>query len=147
MIGFTLNFHWSNFLKSAFHHSRPQFDDPSLGETNSGICAGEFGNPSGHSVITSQFLLQLNLLVRERIAKKWRLAFDVFIWIQILMVCACRLYLGRHSVDQILLGLVLGIGTACFFHFELRHLIYETIDRPTWHHFRVAMLIFFVMGL
>lgn len=31
---------------------------------NSGVCAGEFGNPSGHSLCT-QYLINLHLLYRE----------------------------------------------------------------------------------
>lgn len=146
MICYILNFHWSNLLKSALHHSRPQFDDPSLGEINSGICAGEFGNPSGHALLTAQFLINLNLLYRERLSEKLPkkeliYLIDGFIWFQILAVCLCRLYLGRHSVDQIILGLALGTLTAYFLHNEIRPVIYETLDRPKWVHFKVAVIV------
>ena len=51
---FFMNQHWINFLKTAIGHSRPQFDDPTLGVVNeSEQCSGEFGNPSGHSLMAS----------------------------------------------------------------------------------------------
>lgn len=34
MSAYIINFHWCSLLKSALHHSRPQLDDPSLGEVN-----------------------------------------------------------------------------------------------------------------
>lgn len=86
MSAFFLNTHWSNFLKSVLHHSRPQFEDPTLGEENHGVCAGEFGNPSGHTVLAAQFLLNFWWLYRERIqntlGNKIYLTFgDIFIWV------------------------------------------------------------------
>lgn len=30
-------------------------------------------------------------------------------------ICFCRFYLGRHSVDQIILGLALGLAMAHFY--------------------------------
>jgi tryptophan-rich sensory protein len=59
----------------------------------------------------------------------------------VLAICACRLYLGRHSVDQILLGLCLGTLTAIFFHYEARPIIYETLDKPKWKHVQLATFI------
>ena len=48
---FFMTYHWNNFLKQGLQDSRPQFDDPSLAEENVGDCSGEFGNPSGHTLI------------------------------------------------------------------------------------------------
>lgn len=46
----------------------------------------------------------------------------------------CRLYLGRHSVDQVLVGCLLGIITANFFHYEMKPIIYETLINPKWNY-------------
>ena len=40
------------------------------------------------------------------------ITFSVYIFIG--LVCFCRLYLGRHSIDQILLGCIFGFGMAYF---------------------------------
>jgi hypothetical protein len=40
-------------LKSAFHKSRPLFDDINLADTSVKDCAAEFGNPSGHSLFST----------------------------------------------------------------------------------------------
>jgi len=57
-----INFHWSNWFKTILQDSRPQFDNPALAVANSGDCAGEYGNPSGHSLTASQFCLTMYLL-------------------------------------------------------------------------------------
>ena len=103
MTAFIAGTHWSNFLKPMLHHSRPQFDDPVLGEINVGDCAGEFGNPSGHSLLVSQFLLTFWWLYRKRLtgyfSPKYIMFTDLLVVMQIFTMCLCRLYLGRHSLD------------------------------------------------
>ena len=58
---FLFSIFWISTLKSGLHHSRPQFDDASLADENYGSCAGEFGNPSGHSLIGTSFCLTIVL--------------------------------------------------------------------------------------
>ena len=56
-ITFLGNQHWINWLKTQIRHSRPQFDEPSLGISNeSKQCSGEFGNPSGHALLSAMFI-------------------------------------------------------------------------------------------
>jgi membrane-associated phospholipid phosphatase len=53
-MAFCANVHIIAFLKTLLQHSRPQFDDPTIGVvSNSSICSGEFGNPSGHATMTT----------------------------------------------------------------------------------------------
>ena len=49
----------------------------------------------------------------------------------ILMICFCRLYLGRHSIDQILLGCIFGYGTAYFCKYCFKPYMYEPIFWPS----------------
>lgn len=132
MICFQLNLHFINFLKTAIHDSRPQFDDLSIGVSNSGSCAAEFGNPSGHAILAAHAFLQASLLYKEGLARRFPkmkvgLIIDVLVVFNLFAISMCRLYLGRHSLDQILLGLVIGTVNAYFFHNELRPLIFRTI--------------------
>ena len=53
-----------NLLKAFYHHSRPQYDDVTLADINVGSCAGEFGNPSGHSLLSCQFIPTLILFCK-----------------------------------------------------------------------------------
>ena len=66
---FFVTYHWSHFFKSALRDSRPQFDDPSLANSNVGDCAGEFGNPSGHSLVISGYFLVYVLFYKEVFAE------------------------------------------------------------------------------
>lgn len=113
---------WVNFLKVWFQDSRPQFDDPQIAETNQGICAGEFGNPSGHALLSSNFCITVLLFYSERFQSKLsqscglrKFFFHSTIYLFVSGVCLCRLYLGRHSIDQILNGVLVGTLNAFFF--------------------------------
>ena len=58
IICMTNSFYVQNLLKIVLHHSRPQFDAPSISLRNeSSTCSGEFGNPSGHVQMTAQVVL------------------------------------------------------------------------------------------
>mmetsp|Transcript_33348 Transcript_33348/g.44865 ORF Transcript_33348/g.44865 Transcript_33348/m.44865 type:complete len:142 (+) Transcript_33348:286-711(+) len=105
IVAYGLNFQWSSMLKQGLRDSRPQFDDPSLAVVNAGDCAGEFGNPSGHSLTAAQFCLTMYLFYKDKnrrflLQNKW--IDDIIKCSIFLYICAvsfCRFYLGRHSVD------------------------------------------------
>lgn len=42
------------------------------------------------------------------------LLIKIFAYVYLALVCFCRLYLGRHSLDQIILGLEIGFLSANF---------------------------------
>jgi len=46
-------------MKPLLAKSRPYFDDVSLGDTQINDCSAEFGNPSGHSISTAQFVFNM----------------------------------------------------------------------------------------
>ena len=133
-----MNQHWINFLKSLIRHSRPQFDDPSLGlENESTQCSGEFGNPSGHSLMVTMIIPTMLDVVQSNNREWFRrhpclsklITLSAFIFI--LLVCLCRLYLGRHSVDQILLGCFFGFGMAHFCKNIFKPYFYEPVFWPS----------------
>ena len=51
-------------------------------------------------------------------------------YVFILLVCVCRLYLGRHSIDQILLGCFFGFGMAHFCKHCFRPYMYDPVFCP-----------------
>ena len=52
-------------------------------------------------------------------------------FIFILLVCICRMYLGRHSVDQLLLGVFFGFGMAHFCKHIFKPYFYEPVFWPS----------------
>ena len=47
------------------------------------------------------------------------------------LVCFCRLYLGRHSLDQIILGCIFGFGTAHFCSNYFRPYMFDPVFCPS----------------
>ena len=133
---FILNYHWGNMLKQALHHSRPQFDDPTLAHENYGDCASEFGNPSGHMLATTQFFITLNLFYKDKIPT----LFKENKWLPILLKGSCfiivflmgfsRWYLGRHSIDQVIIGAMLGALSAHFFFYCMKPHMFDPVFHP-----------------
>jgi len=124
-----------NFMKAFYHHSRPQYDDLSLADMNVGSCAGEFGNPSGHSLLSCQFIPTMILFCKQSypnffIERRFVAIFMQFVaGIFLVLICFGRFYLGRHSVDQILFGIVLGLSFSHFSHFFIKPRIYDPFFR------------------
>ena len=136
-IAMVMNVNWVAFLKTILRHPRPQFDDPTIGVVNnSSICAGEFGNPSGHTVNTTMQMLNC-LFFFKQIWAGWfqrhravARFFDCFVVAFIFMVSLCRLYLGRHSLDQIILGIMLGTWSAYFANNVFKRHFYDPVFVP-----------------
>ena len=136
-MAFCANAHIISFLKTFLQHSRPQFDDPTIGVvSNSSICSGEFGNPSGHAMMTTQHQLTALFFFRqvyEEWLKKNKFAtfmLELIVFVYISGVCFCRLYLGRHGLDQIFVGIELGAWSAFFFNDTFKKYFYDPVFCP-----------------
>ena len=104
MICFNLNLHFLSLLKTVYHDSRPQFDEPSLAVMNEGVCAAEFGNPSGHTILAAHFFVQASLYYKESLTKRFPkvpvgFLIDFTVYFNLAAIAFCRLYLGRHTLD------------------------------------------------
>ena len=111
-------------------------------------CASSFGSPSGHSTRSSNlaFLVILDLFfasewsqkkyagLNRMTAKTHKLIFTlvsllaVTFWI---MNLYDRVFLGKHTLNQVVLGSQLGIWCAFFSHFVLRDSIFAHITKLT----------------
>lgn len=87
----------------------------------------DFGNPSGHSRSSAYFYLLVfsDLLARQA---------GQLVWLPISLLIAVltpvsRLYLGAHSADQVLLGLLLGFGWLVIYKYGLQAAIYALFNR------------------
>ena len=91
-------------------------------------------------------------MYKERLSKRFQnvrieLIIDVFVYFNLAAIAMCRFYLGRHTLDQIILGLVIGTVNAQFFHEELRPLIFRTLQKPKAKYFWISLTVFVVMFL
>jgi len=96
MLSGSLNF----FLKIGFHQPRPYWVSPKIKDLIAPM--GSFGLPSGHSQNAASVF---GLLATSTKRKRLR-ALIIF---TIIMVAFSRLYLGVHSIADILLGLLVGV--------------------------------------
>ena len=108
MLSGSLNF----FLKIGFHQPRPYWVSSKI--KNLIAPMGSFGLPSGHS----QNAASVFGLIVTSTKQKWLRILIIF---TIIMLAFSRLYLGVHSIADILLGLLVGVFTLwIFLKFEER---------------------------
>ena len=113
-------------LKSIYINPRPYWeifkDNNSLDKFPT-ECDGGFGNPSGHSLMSTSFLSLWYLFINSNSIKKYKKSLQIFIKcitlfltiICILSVTFSRIHRQIHSYNQIIFGTLLGI--AIFFLF------------------------------
>ena len=134
LISYDISIFFMFVYKTYFHASRPYFDDIALADTNLvESCSGEFGNPSGHAIVSAQCGLALyfyftNYKFEEYFEKnkalKYFIGFIVISSIFVLMYS--RVYSGRHTFDQVLLGFILGLVNTYFADYYYRETLYKT---------------------
>ena len=142
-------FHVADFVKTTFkftlHEPRPVFVWSDMSEVT---CATSFGLPSGHSTESANFVLVL-LLDQFKPSRWSRSAYPemnsktssnspyAFAAMLLLfftywpMVVYDRIVLGKHTLNQVLLGSQIGFWCACFSHFCLRDFIYSHVTEIT----------------
>ena len=97
---FWLNLCASNILKPIMQSGRPIFDSKEFAMHMTECNSLDFGSPSGHALVTVHFMLNLWLFY----GKEWSQYVPVKVlktalFVVAAYVCACRVYLGRHTVD------------------------------------------------
>lgn len=124
-----------------YHQPRPYFvaDDIQVLEK----CSVHYANPSGHVTITTAHLIFLYLeqfQSKDKKIKNSRLknAIKVVIVVLVIITMYHRIYLGAHSINQVLYGLQLGLWLPFYFQYCLRvpferHINYvtQTISKIT----------------
>lgn len=114
-------------LKSIYINSRPYWDIYNNNNLDKfpTECDGGFGNPSGHSLMSTSFLCLWYLFINSNPIKKYKKNLQIFIKsitlfitiICILSVTFSRIHRQIHSFNQIIFGTLLGISvffTFCF---------------------------------
>jgi len=97
-------------MKMIYGDPRPFWIENSLYKA----CDGGFGNPSGHSYSSSAFYLTLAHILTDYDFFKKRIYIRIFVYFLfiglIITILISRLFLGVHSINQILYGSTLGSG-------------------------------------
>ena len=117
------------FLKSIYANSRPYWDiyNEKMGNSDYSSkpteCDGGFGNPSGHSLMSTSFLNLWYLFINSNFyrTKLWKKSLKygslLLVIICIFSVTFSRIYRQIHSINQIMFGTLLGIAvflTFCY---------------------------------
>ena len=139
---FLVAFHVADFVKTtfknSFHEPRPVF---MWSDMSPHTCAMTFGLPSGHSAESANFVLVL--LLDQFKPSRWSkstypelnsrtssnspyalAALLLLVFTYWPMVVYDRIVLGKHTLNQVLLGSQIGFWCACFSHFCLRDFVY-----------------------
>jgi len=128
MLSGSLNF----FLKIGFHQPRPYWVSSKIKDLIAPM--GSFGLPSGHS----QNAASVFGLMAASTKRKWLRVLIIF---TIIMVAFSRLYLGVHSITDILLGLLVGVFILWIF------LKFEERTTEYFQRQKMTVRILFVFGI
>ncbi len=101
-----LNIYLITLLKEFYLDPRPFWTHPSA-QSLGFYCPGEFGNPSGHSWFATVIAFLIFLKYFPRVRKVYAMA---SVSLVILLVAISRMYLGAHSLNQVVLGVSLGMA-------------------------------------
>jgi len=115
IIGFLFCLQFHSMMKIWYGNKRPFWEENSLYK---GLCEGGFGNPSGHSIITTFLYLSLFIYYKEtkRLKKRYIILIIIllFCFFWIIMMILSRIILGMHSVNQVIYGSTLGVIVSLF---------------------------------
>jgi membrane-associated phospholipid phosphatase len=129
----------NNLMKIIYQNPRPFWIDTELKLS----CNGGFGNPSGHSMRSAAIYLAFAHLITDKnftssrsLNVIWKsIIFSISIGL-IIGIMLSRVYLGAHSINQIIFGSLLGIALYLFVFFILE---LQKVDRNTFFRFFVNM--------
>ncbi len=111
-------------LKAYDSDPRPFWTNPEV-KSIGFYCPVEYGNPSGHSWFSAVF--GFGILLDYRGAGNN----NINIWISIaavILMPLSRMYLGAHSLNQVLEGVLLGLGMCLLYIIILKSLIFKFLS-------------------
>jgi hypothetical protein len=141
---FILNIYLNAVEKILFMDPRPYMYSLKVKQLQ-WVCPYEFGNPSGHSRMVFQFysFLAFDVLGRGR-KGVWRMVLPVLMGV---LVPLSRLYLGAHSSNQVILGLLLGIGWQVIYRYYLMKKLYDLFNYLIANKNTTHLILIFVINI
>ena len=122
--------------KMLYKEDRPVWINPDLTYKNDANCSGEYGNPSGHSMVGSVLAFsvlfellevskgQTNKIVRNGLY----VLFTILALLYSVLMALSRVVIAIHAWNQIVYGWLLGVWIAFFCWFVIREKLYIFID-------------------
>lgn len=129
MFVYTLGIALYDIGKNYYAQGRPYFETDKI--TPYGECTAGFGNPSGHSVMSTQWaiLLWLDYFWERNFKSIWSfLGFLVAIAFFGSIMFA-RVYVGVHAINQVIFGSSIGLALALYSHFLIRNPLMGHIEK------------------
>jgi undecaprenyl-diphosphatase len=125
---FSLTSYINNLLKIIYSEHRPFWEHPDIFRH----CSSGYGKTSGHAMESTIIYLSLwKLFSKKKFFEKQKIAKNFFliflIWL-IVIISLTRVYIGVHSINQIMLGMVLGSYIYYFIYVYLDILNIELKD-------------------
>ena len=109
-------------LKQAFQESRPFWYNINI-DIIEWFCPVDFGNPSGHSFIA---FAMYEPLLSDFVGTGKKKVF-LIIWVVVaVLVIISRMYLGAHSLDQVVYGSLIGLSFLVIYRFWFQQFLYDT---------------------
>jgi len=125
---YTLGIALYDVAKNYYTQGRPYFETDKI--TPLGECTADFGNPSGHSVMCTQWATLLWLdYFWERGMKSFKCFFALLCaMVFVGSVMFARVYVGVHGINQVVFGCCFGLSLTLYSHFLLREPLMDHIE-------------------
>lgn len=142
-----VNVYFTIVIKLVLHNPRPYMmvGDSIKVISSSGAISSEFGDPSGHTMSSSQVIVSvfLDYMAQKdeedkKITKncyqnkgrRWaRYAIFLIVFtFTVLIVGYSRMFNGVHSLDQVITGALLGVWQGIIGHYVIRPRLYSHVD-------------------
>jgi hypothetical protein len=114
-------------LKLVYVDWRPVFLSQFL---NPSACEPDYGRPSGHALTSAIMVIFTFFLMFKPTKKVLKVFLYVLSSVLVFFICFSRLYLGKHSVNQLVLGFCIGVFLYIILFYVCDHWIKESFLRP-----------------
>ena len=119
----------TSVLKSAYGEGRPFWES---GDITPADCVLDLGNPSGHCLTASFILLTLYLNQYYEVGRRQvfrtifctgyivKMGLTALLLSFLIMLMFSRVYLGEHSINQVIFGTSIGVVLSVSMHYSLK---------------------------
>jgi hypothetical protein len=116
-------------LKMVYAEPRPYFESSSIDPL--GECTAGFGSPSGHAMFSVMWAFLLHLDGFGHVFSTW-ISYLIFFLLTLPfagLVAFSRLYVGVHSLDQIIYGSLIGLFLAFYLHYIVKPTLFTHLQK------------------